>query len=155
VDAEGSFGANFRRSTTSSLGMRFQPVIAIQLHKKDLGLLRDIKTYFGEIGFLTIGEKFASYRVQKLKEIYEVIIPHFDKYPLITQKQADYLLFREIVVKMIEKSHLSKEGLQAIVNLKASLNLGLSDDIKVTFPDTSPVPRPVVTEAHQRIPDPE
>lgn len=146
TDAEGSFGANFRRSTTSTLGMRFQPVMAINLHKKDIDLLNKIRAYFGNVGFITIGEKSASFRVQSLKEISANIIPHFDKYPLISKKQADYLLFREIVMIMERKEHLSKEGLQSIVNIKATLNLGLSEDLKVTFPETKPVARPVVSD---------
>jgi LAGLIDADG endonuclease len=153
TDAEGSFGANFRRSTALSLGMRFQPVMAIQLHKKDIDLLNKIRGYFGNVGFITIGEKLASFRVQSLKEITANIIPHFDKYPLITQKQADYLLFREIVMLMKGKKHLSKEGLQSIVNIKASLNLGLSEDLKVSFPETKPVARPVISD--QKISNPE
>ena len=152
TDAEGSFGANFRRSTALALGMRFQPVMAIQLHKKDIDLLNEIRGYFGNVGFITEGENLASFRVQSLKEISANIIPHFDKYPLITQKQADYLLFREIVMKMIRKEHLSKEGIQSIVNIKASLNLGLSEDLKVTFPETKPVARPVVSD--QKISNP-
>jgi hypothetical protein len=133
--------------------MRFQPVMAIQLHKKDIDLLNKIREYYGNVGFITIGEKFASFRVQSLKEITANIIPHFDKYPLITQKQADYLLFREIVMIMERKEHLSKEGLQSIVNIKASLNLGLSEDLKVTFPETKPVARPVISG--QKISNPE
>ena len=35
------------------------------------------------------------YRVSSLSNL-QVIIEHFDKYPLITQKQADYLLFNKL-----------------------------------------------------------
>ena len=46
-----------------------------------------------------------------------------------------------------------KEGLQEIVNIRASLNLGLSDVLKAAFPYTIPVLRPIVT--NQEIPDPQ
>lgn len=36
------------------------------------------------------------------------------------------------------------EGLQQIVNIRASLNDGLTDSLKNAFPDTVPVPRPIV-----------
>ena len=55
------------------------------------------------------------------------IIKFFDQYPLITQKRGDYLLFKEILKIMQLKEHLTTDGLQKIVNLKASLNLGLSE----------------------------
>jgi hypothetical protein len=44
------------------------------------------------------------------------------------------------------KEHLTPEGLQKIVNLRTSLNLGLSEDLKIAFPNTILVPRPLVQE---------
>ena len=54
------------------------------------------------------------------------ILPHFDLYPLITHKRADYLLFKQIFTMMERVEHLKMDKLQAIVNIRASLNLGLS-----------------------------
>jgi hypothetical protein len=82
--------------------------------------------------------------VTNIKDLTNVIIPHFDKYPLITQKQADYELFRQVVKIMNRKEHLTPDGLQQIVNLKASINLGLSEGLKAAFPDIIPVSRPEV-----------
>jgi hypothetical protein len=81
------------------------------------------------------------------KQILNKIIPHFDKYFLITQKQADYLLFKKIVMLMERGEHLKLEGLQAIINIRASLNLGLSEVLKAAFPKTIPVVRPLVPKA--------
>jgi len=36
------------------------------------------------------------------------------------------------------------EGLQKIIAIKASMNLGLSKELKAAFPDTIPVQRPLV-----------
>lgn len=52
-----------------------------------------------------------------------------------------------------QKEHLTQEGLQTIVNLKASINLGLSNKLKENFPNTVPVQRPVVV--NQVIKDPQ
>lgn len=38
------------------------------------------------------------------------------------------------------------EGIQTIINIRASLNLGLSEVQKVNFPNTIPVIRPCLTE---------
>jgi hypothetical protein len=43
--------------------------------------------------------------VRNLNEITNVIIPHFEKYPLITKKQSDYILFKEIVKLMDKGEH--------------------------------------------------
>lgn len=84
------------------------------------------------------------FRVSSLEELLTVIIPHFDKYGLITRKHEDFLLFRKIVFMKAQKLHLTSEGLQEIVNLRASLNLGLSSVLKAAFPNSNPVPRPVL-----------
>lgn len=63
-----------------------------------------------------------------------VIIPHFDKYPLITKKHEDYILFREVVMIMHKKEHLTNEGIQTIVNIRATLNKGLTPVLKEAFP---------------------
>jgi hypothetical protein len=43
---------------------------------------------------------------------------------------------------MQRKEHLTPEGMEKLVALKASLNLGLSDELKAAFPDIVPSPRP-------------
>jgi hypothetical protein len=48
-----------------------------------------------------------------------VIIEHFDKYPLITQKRADFELFKMVVKMLNDKSHLTIEGIEKIVAIKA------------------------------------
>jgi hypothetical protein len=65
-------------------------------------------------------------------------------YPLITQKSADFQLFVKIIEIIKRKDHLTFSGLQEIVNLKASMNLGLSDELKALFPNTVPTFRPKV-----------
>jgi hypothetical protein len=89
----------------------------------------------------------CAFRVTAPKQISEKIIPHFDKYILISQKQADYLLFKEIINLIIQGEHLKEEGLQSIINIRASLNLGLSELLKTSFPKTIPIIRPLVPKA--------
>lgn len=47
---------------------------------------------------------------------------------------------------MINKEHLTLEGLQKILWIKGSLNLGLSDEIKTNFPNIRIIERPLVTK---------
>ena len=54
-----------------------------------------------------------------------VIISHFDKYPLITHKLSDYLIFRQCFETVKQGEHLTERGLLEIISLKSSLNLGL------------------------------
>jgi hypothetical protein len=43
---------------------------------------------------------------------------------------------------MLNAKSLTEKDLQNIVNIKSSLNLGLSEALKVAFPDYIPVTRP-------------
>jgi len=85
-----------------------------------------------------------NYTVSRIGDLNNVIISHFIKYPLISQKRADFELFKSIVEIMNRKGHLTLEGLQEIVNIRASINLGLSEELKAEFPDVIAVQRPLV-----------
>ena len=101
-----------------------------------------IRAYFKVGSIIKNGDNGVLYRVSSIKELW-VIIDHFDKNPLITQKRADYELWKQAVELMKSKEHLTPTGFQRILALKASMNKGLSDDLKAAFPNTIPV-RPQV-----------
>jgi len=84
----------------------------------------------------------------------EKIINHFDKYPLQTQKRADFELFKSVVMMVKSKKHLSQDGLQEIINHRASLNNGLTLLLKESFPKSNPVAR-ISSIENPQIPDPQ
>src|SRR6185369_2489026 len=84
------------------------------------------------------------YRVQPLKDLSNVIIPHFDKYTLLKKKKADYILFKEIVGLMNEGKHRTKEGFAEIIAKKGSMNKGLNENLRKEFSDVLLAPRPEV-----------
>ena len=115
------------------------------MHLKDRALLDSIKLSFGGVGNITkCGKKFVQYRVTSVKDLVNFIIPHFERYPLITQKRADYILFKSVVELMFKGEHLTETGLNKIVSLKASINNGLSEELKAVFPSVTPAIRPLV-----------
>ena len=73
-----------------------------------------------------------------------MILPHFDKYPLITQKKADYLLFKQAVNLLNFKAISDIEMVRQIISIRASMNWGLSDTLKTEFISVVPVSRPTV-----------
>jgi hypothetical protein len=75
----------------------------------------------------------ANYMVSSIKDLNKLIL-YLHKYPLLTQKSADFFLFKQVIDLINNKVHLTVEGLNQIVNLKASMNLGLSDMLKSEFP---------------------
>ena len=151
VDAEGSFTVSVLKSSSTLIGRQIAARFKITTHIKDLPLLRDFQTYFGGVGRIVIYKDTCTFRVDSLKQISNVIIPHFNKYPPITQKLGDYLLFRDIIKRMNNREHLTLQGLDRILSIKASLNLGLSDELKAAF--LEPILRPLVV--NQKIPHPD
>jgi NADH:ubiquinone oxidoreductase subunit K len=144
-DAESYFVVTILKNSRYKTGWNVQARVQIKMHEKDRVLIESIQEFFGGIGYIsklnnTSAQASVEFRVSTIKDIVGVILPHFDKYPLITKKYSDYLLFKQIVLLMLNKEHNTLEGLEKIVNIKASLNLGLSKDLKeafsITFPET-------------------
>lgn len=145
IDAEGSFTLILDKNKSRKLGWRIQSKFQIGLHLKDLCLLQQIKEYLNDVGSLHIDriKNRVIYSIDSNKDLIK-LIEHLDKYPLISQKAADYLLFKQAVVLISNKAHLTLEGLKHIVNIKASMNLGLSEILKSEFIGYMPVKRPII-----------
>jgi len=144
TDAEGCFTVSF--SQKSNLKWAILCSFEIELHAKDIAILYTITDFFG------VGSVFSSptlpkcrYRVNKIDDLTKVIIPHFIKFPLLTQKSADFFLFKMVVELMLRKEHLTSEGLLKIISIKASINKGLTDTLKSNFPNITPVVRPIIS----------
>lgn len=152
VDAEGCFYVTFQKHSECSTGWNVRAGFSIGMHTRDKALLEQIKLYFGVGEIFKHSKNAYQYRVTSLKDLISVIIPHFIKYPLITQKWADFKLFKQVVCLMNQRKHVTPEGLQQIINIKAVLNSGLSDTLKVAFSNINPVTRPLVD--FKGIPDP-
>ena len=138
ADAESCFTLSIYRDDTKTMGWRVQVIFTIELHEKDISLLEMIKNTFGGAGKIyspRMGSK--QYRVTSIKEL-QVIINHFDKYPLITKKRTDYELFKVAISLIDNKEHLISEGLDKLVSIRAAMNLGLTDALKTAFPNVIP-----------------
>lgn len=69
------------------------PRFQINLHKKDIALMEHIKSYFGVGNISKEYKDIIQYRVTSLKYLNNVIIPHFNNFPLITQKKKTDFLY--------------------------------------------------------------
>ena len=143
-DGEACFHIAIGKNIKYKNGFYVNPGFSIVLHKKDKILLEKIQAYFGGIGTLKTKDKIVEFRIFSMKDL-KVIIDHFDNYPLITKKQIDYMLFKETLELIINKEHLTVEGLQKIVNIRASMNKGLPETLKKAFPDAIPHTKSLVT----------
>jgi len=92
-------------------------------HEKDIKLMELL------IKFLSAGklyknsrEPFVTLTIYKLTEIKKIIIPFFKKNPLYGVKHLDFLDFCKVVRLMVEKKHLTLEGLNQIREIKNGMN---------------------------------
>ena len=126
-------------------------LFTIGLHEKDKAILEQIQNYWGAGRIYKHGPQSIQYQAYSVKDL-QIIFSHFEKFGLITQKQADYELFKQAFELIKSKKHLTMEGLTKIVAIKASLNRGLSPKLEEAFPKITPVEKPKVK--NQEILDP-
>nr|YP_008474804.1 hypothetical protein [Ogataea polymorpha]AGS44028.1 hypothetical protein [Ogataea polymorpha] len=134
TDSEGYFLLKKHRSS-------FQCQFGITLHSTDKQLVSDIYKFFN-CGTLNLNKKrnVCIFQTSSINDLVNKIIPHFEMYPLQTQKKADFLLFKEAVLLKLNK-HLNVED---FIKLKASMNRGLSLKLKDTYPNIIPTIRPTI-----------
>ena len=128
ADSEGTFTVIIDKTEKRTLGWRVQAKFQIGLHLRDLSIILQVQEFFGGIGSIGKSGDMVFYSVSSVKDLTNTIIPHFLKYTLLTQKAADFLLFKTIVSLINNKVHLTIEGLNQIINIKASMNWGLSNE---------------------------
>jgi len=92
----------------------------------DRDLLLSVQEFFGGIGYISkVNNRSAvEFRVSKINDIVNVIIPHFEKYCLITNKRTDFLIFSAIIKMLLDNQHKTPQGLQEILNYRGGLNWG-------------------------------
>jgi len=103
TDAEGSFTVMVDKNNKRTLGWRVQAKYQISLHVRDLSLLLQIQEFFGGVGSVSESGNMGIYSVSSVKDLTNIIIPHFNFYFLVTQKAADFMLFKMIVHLMNNK----------------------------------------------------
>ena len=72
-----------------------------------------------------------SFSVGKFEDIYNIIIPFFDKYPVKGVKYENFLCFKEIADIVKTKNHLTPEGITLVKKIRSNMN-----NQRVWKPDT-------------------
>ncbi len=122
VDGEGCFFVGMSKNKTMKLGIQILPEFIVVQHLRDKKILDMFLDFFG-CGVVRVnhGDRLM-FRVRGQEALMQKIIPFFDKYPLKTSKQQNYLLFREIVFLIDQKEHLTPTGIRKIEHLKEQMN---------------------------------
>jgi len=82
-----------------------------------------------------------SVEYESIKEL-QVIVDHFNIYPLVTAKASEFIIFKSCFDIIKQREHLTEKGFLKLIGLKSSLNWGLSDSLKESFPNVPVIIRP-------------
>ena len=99
IDAEGTFCTTIYKNKAYKTGWVVRSFFEIGLNQRDSSLIYQLKDFFEGIGTISLDKKanVLKYSTASLKDLSSVVIPHFKKYPLLSQKGADFLNFEQIV----------------------------------------------------------
>jgi len=104
--------------------MAVQLVFKITQHSRDIELLKGIADYFSCGRVENRKTNACDFTVNSFKSFEEKIIPFFLKYPLQGSKLLNFQDFKKVMDIMKVKGHLTQEGLDEIIQIKANMNQG-------------------------------
>ena len=120
TSAEGCFYINVQPSKTK-IGYRVILVFQLTQHSRDKKLMIRIIAYFNCGRIYKRGEAI-DYKITKLDDIINKIIPFFKKYQVRGVKALDFKDWVRAAELMKENKHLTPEGLERIRKIKAGMN---------------------------------
>ena len=123
VDGEGCFCVTFNKSERHKFGWDVRPSFSASQNAERSEVLTLMRDYFG-CGFIRPdrSDRTLKYEVRPIQQLTEKIIPHFEKFPLLSSKQKDFEKFAEICQQMLDKKHLTAEGFREVASLAENLN---------------------------------
>nr|YP_010555482.1 LAGLIDADG endonuclease [Ramaria rubella]UYR22231.1 LAGLIDADG endonuclease [Ramaria rubella] len=125
-DGEGCFSISVYKNIKMKTGYSITVTVEIKQHKNSENILYGIKSYFNEIGSITSHNNISRYKVSSINDIKRYIVPHFDKYPLLSSKQLNYLDFKKIIKLISDGDHLNSEGIIEIKKISSEMNINRS-----------------------------
>lgn len=124
ADGEGCFCVSVNPSRRHRLGWEIRPSFSVSQNGDRAAVL---EIYRREWDCGTIrpdrSDRTLKYEVRSIKELVTRVVPHFERYPLLSSKQDDFRRFSEVCRLLAEKAHTTPDGLQRILALAGQINL--------------------------------
>jgi hypothetical protein len=123
VDGEGCFSISFSKREKFLVGFETKPSFSVSQNEDRAQILFLMQKVF-DCGFIRrdYSDKTLKYEVRSLDDLVNKIIPHFEKYPLLSDKQKDFEFFKKVCFLMQKEMHKNKTGLIKIMNLAFQMN---------------------------------
>ena len=117
---ESNFFITVQKAKTLS-GLSTSLRFSIAQHSRDLLLLKSFINFFGCGSVAKYTKRsVCEFIVVKIDNIIKIIIPFFDKHPILGSKHLSYLNFKSAAYIIKNKEHLNRDGLglEKIIQLK-------------------------------------
>ena len=126
VDGEGCFHIGIAKHPEMTAGFQVLPEFTVVQHERDVQILHALKNYFGcGVVRKNNGDRMA-YRVRSMEHLLKIIVPFFQKHPLVSKKRIDFEKFRTVLLMMTREVHLTPQGVDEIRHIASQMNRGQS-----------------------------
>ena len=125
ADGEGCFCVSFNKSGRHKFGWEIRPSFSVSQNGDRSEVLKLFRARFG-CGSIRPdrSDKTLKYETRCIKDLVERVIPHFERYPLLSSKREDFERFAQICRMMHARNHLTREGFEMVVDLASKVNMG-------------------------------
>lgn len=120
TQSDGCFSIAFDRTKTG-LNLRPKPIFVLVQDISELDMFKKLHQHLG-VGYIRTSKTNVSLYITSLSDIVNVLFPIFEECPLRYGKLKSYLMFKEVVNKMLNKEHLKLEGLLEIIDICYFMN---------------------------------
>lgn len=126
VDGEGSFSVSVQRNKTCRVGFQLIPEFHVSQNGDRAEVLELMRERFG-CGYIKPNsrqDRALVYVVRERPALVEIVIPFFERVPLISSKRADFEKFAHVVKEMAQGQHRTVEGFRKLLYVALSMNGG-------------------------------
>jgi LAGLIDADG endonuclease len=123
ADGEGCFTVSISPRATLVMGWEVRPSFSVSQNGDRAEVLHALKAYFG-CGSIRPdrSDKTLKWETRRLEDLLERVVPHFERYPLLSGKRLDFERFAAVCRLMADGAHRRRAGLIEIVELARAMN---------------------------------
>lgn len=123
VDGEGCFTVSISPRAKLLVGWEVRPSFSVSQNRDRAEVLHALHGHFG-CGSIRPdrSDKTLKWETRRLEDLLERVIPHFERYPLLSGKRRDFETFANVCRLVAAGAHRSRSGLAQIVELARTMN---------------------------------
>ena len=127
ADGEGCFYVGVHPTTNVALGLQVIPEFHVSQNGERISVLQLFAEVLGcgaikRNASASSRDKSYVLVVKRHNDLYEKVLPFFERFPLRSEKQQEFLKFAQVIEMMHRKEHLTINGLKRISEIAFSMN---------------------------------